>query len=105
MSVSRVIADHGVHSIHPLYEDKWRDMKSLCMGVDNRDATKELMYAIRAFARVVETAGLRCASIVATGLCIAVDEGSMETYLLTQRPALELDLSWEHIWRTWSLWM
>ena len=38
MSACVDIADHGTHSIHPPYGDKWRDMKSLCMGVDNHDA-------------------------------------------------------------------
>jgi hypothetical protein len=38
MSACGDIADHGAHSIHPPYGDKSRDMKSLCMGVDNHDA-------------------------------------------------------------------
>jgi hypothetical protein len=63
MSVSEVIADHGVHSIHPPHGDKWRDMKSLCMDVDNRDATKrthvtDRVQVIRAFARVVAQHGI-----------------------------------------------
>jgi hypothetical protein len=38
MSACEDIADHGAHSIHPPYGDKWRDMKSLCMRMDNHDA-------------------------------------------------------------------
>src|ERR1700678_2523717 len=98
MSASGVIADHGVHSIHPPYGDKWRDMKSLCIGVDNHDATKALMsfIACRQSARSP-------ASLLGTGLCMAVDEAFIETCLLTQGPPLDFHLSREHIRGTrWS---
>jgi hypothetical protein len=47
----------------------------------------DLMHAIRALARVVAVqAGADCSyvSIIARRLCMAVDEASIQTHLLTQ---------------------
>jgi hypothetical protein len=68
---------------NPPYEDKWRDMKSLRMDRDNHDPTDELM-------------SLRV-PIVTAGASMAVDNASIETFLLAHRSALDSHLRGEKI--------
>lgn len=60
------------------------------------------MHAIRALGRIVEVhAGADCSyvSIIARRLCMAVDEASIQTHLLTQRWSIHCHLSCKQIWR------
>jgi hypothetical protein len=54
--------------------------------------------------RVVEAQpqGADClyVSVIARRLCTAVDEASIQIYLLTQRWSIDCHSSWKHIWRT-----
>jgi hypothetical protein len=58
---------HGLHSIHTAYADKWRDMNSLCMHVDNHDATRELMSWI---AGEIVGANLRRVGVTSDGVVL-----------------------------------